>query len=75
MKTEILAQVRSDYFTAGIILVSDKVELAAPIIGFMRNWSRDRVRDYCVKKKWDVEIVRVREVEDDTGKVKRGEAG
>jgi hypothetical protein len=42
--TETLAQIRGANFTAGIVLFDDKVVETAPIVRYMRGWSRDRVR-------------------------------
>jgi hypothetical protein len=39
---EILAQISAPHFVAGIVLVDDRVTKAAPILHFMRGWSRDR---------------------------------
>jgi len=57
--TEILAQIRGDHFTAGIVLFDDRVVEAAPIVGYMKKqrWSRDRVRNYCRNKGWEVSVV------------------
>ncbi len=55
--TEVLAQIRAPHFTAGVVLWDDKVIEAAPIIRYMRKWSRDRVRDYCKSKDWKVSVV------------------
>jgi hypothetical protein len=55
--TEILAQVRAPHFTAGIVLWDGRVVEAAPIVGFMKRWSRDRVRAYCAGKGWKVSVV------------------
>lgn len=54
---ETLAQVRAPHFSAGLVLWDDRVEVAAPIIGYMRRWSRDRVRSYCTEKGWQVSVV------------------
>jgi hypothetical protein len=54
---EILAQIRADKFTAGIVLWDDKVVEAAPIVKYMKRWSRDRVREYCAKRKWTISVV------------------
>jgi hypothetical protein len=58
---EILAQIRADKpvkFTAGIVLWDDKVIEAAPIVGYMKGWSRARVRYYVgVKRKWDITVI------------------
>jgi hypothetical protein len=57
MVTEILAQIRADHFTAGIVLWDGQVIEAAPIVRYMKGWPRDRVRDYCKQKKWDISVV------------------
>lgn len=59
---EILAQINSratPKFTAGIVLFDDVVVEAAPIIHYMKRgkWSRDRVRDYCRAKGWEISVV------------------
>jgi hypothetical protein len=54
---EILATIRGPTFHVGITLHDDKVVEAAPIISFMRGWSRDRVRDYCSERDWQISIV------------------
>lgn len=55
---EIVAQIKAPHFTAGLVLWDDKVIEAAPIIGYMKRWSRERVRDYCIVKNWRVMVVR-----------------
>lgn len=59
MTVEILAQIQSDNFRAGIVLFDDVVVEAAPIVHYMKRgkWGRDRVRDYCRSKGWSVEVV------------------
>jgi hypothetical protein len=54
---EILAQVSAPHFVAGIVLCDDKVTKAAPILRFMRGWSRDRVRSHCHENNWDIRVV------------------
>lgn len=46
-------------FCCGIVLWDDVVIEAAPIVGYMKKqkWSRDRVRDYCNKRGWKIEVV------------------
>lgn len=46
-----MLQIRSPYFVAGW---TDHGE-CAPIIHYMRNWSEEKVREYCEKKGWEVE--------------------
>lgn len=56
---EILASIRGDKFTAGVVLWDDVVIEAAPIVGYMKKqkWNRDRVRDYCAAKGWEISVV------------------
>jgi hypothetical protein len=54
---EILAQVSAPHFVAGIVLVDDRVTKAAPILHFMRGWSRDRVRAFCLESNWNIRVV------------------
>ena len=44
-------------FHAGVVLWDDVVIEAAPIIRYMRKWTRDRVRNYCAGKGWSVTVV------------------
>lgn len=52
-----LAQITAPHFTAGIVLVDDIVTEAAPIVSYMIGWKRDKVRDYCMHKRWHIVIV------------------
>jgi hypothetical protein len=36
------------------VLRGDRVTVTAPIVGYMKGWSHDRVRDYCAAKGWQV---------------------
>jgi hypothetical protein len=56
---EILAQIRAPTFTAGLVLWSNAVVEAAPIIGYMKRgkWSRERVREFCKAKGWHVQVI------------------
>ncbi|MEY9184721.1 hypothetical protein ABIG06_006269 [Bradyrhizobium sp. USDA 326] len=64
--TEILAQIRAPDFTAGIVLFDDVVVETAPIVRYMRRWSRERVREECRKRGWSVTVVWQMEREDVT---------
>lgn len=55
--TETLAAIDAPHFCAGIVLWDDKVVEAAPIVRYMKKWSRDRVRDYCKGKAWKVSVI------------------
>jgi hypothetical protein len=54
---ETLAAIDAPHFYAGIVLQDDVVVEAAPIVRYMRKWSRDRVRDYCKEKGWKISVV------------------
>lgn len=58
MRHEILAQITAPYFVAGLVLVDDEVTKTAPILHFMRGWSRVLVRSHCREKKWAIRVVR-----------------
>lgn len=55
--TEMLASIDAPHFFAGIVLLDDKVIEAAPIVGYMKKWTRARVRAYCDGKGWKVLVV------------------
>lgn len=57
MITEILASIDAPHFCAGVVLWDDKVIEAAPIVRYMKGWTRARVRAYCGDKKWKVSVV------------------
>ncbi len=59
--TEILATIDAPHFYCGIVLHDDRVVRTAPIVKYMREWTRDRVRDYCTEKGWKVSVVWERE--------------
>jgi hypothetical protein len=58
---EILAAIRGETskgsFHAGLVLWDDKVVETAPILGRMKGWSRDRVRNYCRDHDWKISVV------------------
>jgi len=54
---ETLAVIVAPHFYCGIVLREDRVIEAAPIVRYMRGWSRDRVREYCAGKRWKVSVV------------------
>lgn len=43
-----LLRIESEYFTAGV----EPGVSAAPIIAYMKNWTEERIRSYCNRKKW-----------------------
>lgn len=54
---ETLAQIDAPHFCCGIVLWDNVVVEAAPIVRYMRKWSRERVRAYCADKGWSVTVV------------------
>lgn len=55
---EILAQIHATKgFTAGIVLWDDVVIEAAPIVRYMKKWTRARVREYCSQRGWEISVV------------------
>jgi hypothetical protein len=48
---------RHGRFCAGVVLWDDKVVEVAPIVRFMKGWSRDNVRRHCVRKGWAISVV------------------
>jgi hypothetical protein len=54
----VLAQITTKNFVAAIVLEQDVVTETAPILRFLKGWSRDRVRDYCKRYNWQIAVVR-----------------
>jgi hypothetical protein len=40
-----------------VLDTSDHVYQCAPIFGYMLGWSRDRVKEYCGFRNWNVEVI------------------
>lgn len=62
MTTEILAGIQFKHRSGasaycGIVLYDDVVVEAAPLIGFMKGWTRARVKQYCADRDWATEII------------------
>lgn len=57
---EILAQIKAPHFVACIVLVDDTVTEAAPIVRYMKKgkWTRTMVRDYCLRKGWEIKVIK-----------------
>jgi hypothetical protein len=55
--SEILVQIRNRKFVAGIVMINDVVRETAPILRFLKGWSRQRVWEYCARHHWQIEIV------------------
>lgn len=49
-------QITAPHFVAAVIVGI----AAAPIVGYMRPWSHDRIVRYCRRKRWRVEEVEIR---------------
>jgi len=48
---EVLIRIESSYFVAGII-VGEQYNKCAPIVHYMRDWSIQKIKNYCSKKGW-----------------------
>jgi len=42
------------HFYAAVVFGDGVVSRAAPIVAYMRGWSRSKVLEYCQKKRWRV---------------------
>lgn len=49
-----LIRITAPHFCAGI---DTERKLIAPIIAYMRDWSVDRIRAYCRKKGWAMQVL------------------
>lgn len=47
-----MIQIDSGYFCAAVILENGTVTQAAPILSYMRGWTKQKVIQYCNRKKW-----------------------
>ena len=47
-----MIRIDAPHFCAAVVLDSDIVVRAAPILKYMLGWSRWRVADYCRNKGW-----------------------
>jgi hypothetical protein len=53
-----LVQITAPHFVAGIDYGDGRATPRyAPIIGYMRGWSFDRIRIYCSRKGWMLEVL------------------
>ncbi|CAB4197700.1 hypothetical protein UFOVP1323_42 [uncultured Caudovirales phage] len=55
-----LIQVVAPHMVAGIELRNDIVFKTAPILKYMRGWTKAQVTDYCGRKGWQYNAVRYR---------------
>lgn len=53
-----LLRISAPHFVAGVGVTDGKVDMTAPIVGYMHGWIVERVYTYCLKKGWTCEQVR-----------------
>lgn len=51
-----LVQITAPHFCAGIVIDSDRVQKAAPILKYMMYWSSLTVKQYCYRKGWKMQV-------------------
>ena len=61
--TETFAQLIGTSGSCAVIFWGDEVVDAAPIVKFMKGWSRVKVRDYCAQHGWKARVVYQKECE------------
>jgi len=49
-----LVRIVSPYFVAGYDTASGVI---APIIKYMKGWTVTKIKDYCKRKKWKVQVI------------------
>lgn len=47
----------SPFFVAGVILCDSIATEVAPIVGYMRGWTREKIETYSHRRGWTVERV------------------
>lgn len=52
MMNEVLIQITSNHFCAGIVALNGRVIVMAPILHYMKDWNGAQVKTYCDKKGW-----------------------
>lgn len=52
-----LVQITAPHFCAGITLVNDTVDEAAPIVKWMRGKNWKYIQSYCINKRWQIAMV------------------
>ncbi len=50
-----LIRITSPYFCAGYDIPANNI---APIINYMRGWHINKIRGYCTKKRWKLEVIK-----------------
>jgi hypothetical protein len=48
--------ITAPHFVAGVVLEGDVVVRWAPILSYMRGWTRAHVIAYCDKKRWRYDL-------------------
>jgi hypothetical protein len=57
-KTMPLYQIKSKYFTAGLVTSSSQIVWEVPpILRYMNGWKIETVRVYCEKKGWTLSLI------------------
>jgi hypothetical protein len=54
---EMLAEIDAPSFNCGIVLQDDKVVRTAPIVYWMKGWTREKVRNYCKLMRYKVKVI------------------
>ena len=54
LRVKYVLQVDAPYFCAGLVLLNDVVIDAAPILKYMRHWSRYQILTYCRFRGWKI---------------------
>lgn len=56
-----MLRIRAPSFVAGLVLSTpgehEIVTEAAPILKYMRGWSKERVEQYCQQRRWTLEAI------------------
>jgi hypothetical protein len=50
-----MIHITSNWFCCGVVLQHGRVVRVAPIVSYMKLWSRQLVLDYCASRGWKVE--------------------
>lgn len=52
-----LLRLEAKHFVAGIILRYPRPNILASIVDYMKYWDSNRIKDYCQRKGWEVNIL------------------
>lgn len=50
------------FFYCGVILQAERAVRAAPIVRYLRHWSRTRIEQYCRQRGWQCEVLDLAEL-------------